>query len=488
MTRYRDRGRPCPRTGREFLDGLRDQRELWVNGELVRTPVDHPAFSGAAYALAGVLDLQHQFADNCLMPDPETGEPIAVSHMIPRSKDDLTRCHRALRRVAEYSVGLMGRTPDYMNVTYAGFAGRADEWAINGNDRGADNLVQYQKLLRRRDLSLTHTIVHTTTDAVKGSLPEGLDPVQLHKVAETEHGIIVRGSRILATLAPFADELAVYPGAPILSAADAHALSFCIPMQTPGLKFICRDSVAINGNRFDHPFSSQFDEQDAFVIFDDVEVPRERIFIDANLDVYNTVMKSTWWPNIMQQTMIRAHAKLDFARGLAVRMAEAINANTPFHQQMMGELAVLAEFARAAILAAEEGAYEYGNSMWVCDVRPLAALRASLPSWFPRVNEVLRLLGSHNMLTAPPVALFRNPVMRPLLDQYLPSHGIDAERRARIFRLAWDFAGTGLASRNEQYERSYLGSIGCNLQVAHTMIDRARPDEIVNRFLNKPIG
>src|SRR5262249_45036258 len=158
----------------------------------------------------------------------------------------------------------------------------------------ADNLVRYQKTLARDDLSLTHTIVHTTTNVAKGRTPDGLDPVQLHKVADTEHGILVRGSRILATLAPFADELAVYPGAPMPDASPAHALSFCIPMQTPGLTFICRDSVSTPRNLFDHPLSSRFDEQDAFVIFDDVEVPRDRVFIDGNLPVYNTVMKTTW--------------------------------------------------------------------------------------------------------------------------------------------------------------------------------------------------
>ena len=62
-----------------------------------------------------------QHADRCLMPDPETGEPINVSHMIPRSRDDLRKRHDCLAAIAEYSVGLMGRTPDYMNVTYAGF-------------------------------------------------------------------------------------------------------------------------------------------------------------------------------------------------------------------------------------------------------------------------------------------------------------------------------------------------------------------------------
>ena len=58
------------------------------------------------------------------MPDPETGESINISHMIPRSREDLEKRHRCLQRIAEFTVGLMGRTPDYMNVTYAGFAGR----------------------------------------------------------------------------------------------------------------------------------------------------------------------------------------------------------------------------------------------------------------------------------------------------------------------------------------------------------------------------
>ena len=91
----------------------------------------------------------------------------------------------------------------------------------------------------------------------------------------------MRGARILATLAPFADELAVYPACRCRAGADAYALAFSIPMATPGLKFLCRDSCSASANLFDHPLSSRFDEQDAFVIFDDVEVPRDRVFIDA---------------------------------------------------------------------------------------------------------------------------------------------------------------------------------------------------------------
>jgi 4-hydroxyphenylacetate 3-monooxygenase oxygenase component len=466
------------RTGAQFLSGLNDDRSIWVGGEKVSDVAGHPAFSGAAHALAEVFDLQHSAADVCLMPDPETGEPINISHIIPRSREDLVKRHNCLERISEFSVGLMGRTPDYMNVTFAGFAGRDDEWAVNGNDEGAANLVKYQKYLARNDISLTHTIIHTTVDKAKGDTPAGLDDVQLHKVEDTKNGIIVSGSRILATLAPFADEIAVYPGAP--------ALSFCIPMDTPGLKFMCRDSVSVNTNRFDHPLSSRFDEQDAFVIFDKVEVPRDRIFINANLAVYNSVMMTGWWPNIMHQTMIRAQTKLEFAYGLAVRMAEAINANAPQAQQMLGEIWCYAEFARSAIAAAEQGASEYGNGVWFPDVRPLAALRANVPIWFPRINEIFRLIGSHNFFTAVPAAQFADAELRPLLDRYLRgANGVTAEQRSRIFRLAWDFAGSALASRNEQYERFYLASSARNLANAHLHSERTRANRLVDRFLNE---
>jgi len=472
------------RTGKEFLAGLKSPREIWVGDDKVTDVASHPAFAGAAQTLAQVFDLQHQAREDCLMPDPETGEPINVSHMIPRSRADLERRHRCLRRISEFTVGLMGRTPDYMNVTYAGFAGRADEWAVGNNERGAANLVAYQKFLARKDISLTHTIVQPTVDKSLGDVPMPGNDVALHKVADTDHGIIVRGARILATLAPFADEIAVYPGMPLGDGADAYAVSFCIPMSTPGLKCICRDSCSTRPNLFDHPLSSRFDEQDAFVIFDDVEVPRERVFIDANRDAYNSVMTTGWYPNIMQQTMIRAQTKLEFAYGLAMRMAEIINDVSPATKQMLGEISCYAELTRAAVRAAEDQAYEWGNGVWFPNGAPLASLRAILPTWFPRVAEIITLIGSHNLLAAPTRAQLDDRNLRPLIDRFLRgARDVPAEDRARVFRLAWDFVGSALASRNELYERFYLASGARNYQLAHTLAPKDRAKRLVDGIL-----
>ena len=111
------------RTGAEFLDGLRKtRREIWVDGEKVADVTRHPKLRGGAESIAAIYDRQHDYAGECLYAAPPSGELTNVSHMIPRSKDELRRRHAGLVRLSEGSMGIMGRTPDYMNMKFAAFA------------------------------------------------------------------------------------------------------------------------------------------------------------------------------------------------------------------------------------------------------------------------------------------------------------------------------------------------------------------------------
>ena len=366
------------RTGEQFLDRLRKtSRVVWLGNDRVDDVTAHPELAGAARTLAGVFDRQHQYADECLIADPETAELVSISHMIPRSIEDLKRRNRGLIRISEATVGMMGRTPDYMNVKFACFAAQHGIWAgaDHGNEEGAQNLVRFQRRLTREDLSLTHTIIQPTIDKVTDPRIVG-NQVTLHKVGETSTGIVVRGARILATLAPFADEIAVYPGLPIPAEATEYALAFAIPVDTPGLIFLCRDSASAPGaHPFDRPLSSRFDEQDAFVIFDDVEVPRERVFIDGRVDIYNRIRETGIVENLTNQTTIRALTKLEFAYGLATRLAAAINDQSPATQEMLGELLSYVEVTRSAVLLCAEHGRHVGDGVWFPDPRPLVPLR-----------------------------------------------------------------------------------------------------------------
>ena len=87
----------------------------------------------------------------------------------------------------------------------------------------------------------------------------------------------------------------------------------------------------------------------------------------------------------------------------------------------------------------------------------------------------------------PTAAQFADPTLRPLIDKYIRGAGVfSAEDRARVFRLGWDFAGSALASRNEQYERFYLTSGARNRQAVHLRADRSAADRLVDRFLSEP--
>ena len=465
------------RTGAEYVRGLRgDGRGVWIGGERVQDVTAHSAFEGSLQGIAGFFDWQHRHAEDCIVADPASGRPTGISHLIPRSAEDLGRRHRGLERLARYSMGMLGRTPDYVNLTFAGFAGQPSLWSADGNEQGAENLAAFQRHLAANDLALTHTIIHPTVDGRIAPYDGINGEVALKKVGETGAGIVVRGSRILATLGPFADEIAVYPGQPIPKDRPDVALVFSIPLATPGLKIICRDHYGVDADAFDKPFSSRFDEQDAFVVFDDVEIPRDRVFLDGDPATYNAVMARGWTGNVMQQTCIRAMVKLEFAYELCCRMAEALGTNRrPDVTQMLGEIWSYAALTRAAIRAAEADAHDFGDGAWFCAEDPFRALRPTLPGWMPRVNEIIKLIGSHNLLATPSKAGLAHPDLRPWLDRYLPgAGGGDPEERSRLFRTAWDFVGSSLGARTELYERYYLASAARTYTLAHIAAQKDR--------------
>ena len=202
------------RTGEQFLKGLRGPREVWVDGERISDVVDHPKLRGAAHALAEVFDLHHQHPD--ILPDAGSRDRRA-DHRQPHDPA-LARGPFAPRQGAAPRRRVFGR-PD-------GPHARLHERHLRRLRRqsrrvGATTATRpapsawspTRSSCAASDISLTHTIVQPTVDKTMGDAPQAGNPDALRKVADTEHGIVVRGARILATLAPFADEIAVYPGA-----------------------------------------------------------------------------------------------------------------------------------------------------------------------------------------------------------------------------------------------------------------------------------
>ncbi len=473
------------RNGSEYLAGLNDERQVWLGKTQVKV-TEEPVFQGSLKGMAGYFDWQNRFADDCVVANDATGEIANASLIVPRNAEDLEARHKAFDRLARYSYGMLGRTPDYVNVTLAGFVARDDGFVVDGDRRWADNLRAFHKEVAANDLSLTHTIINPTIDKGAGDF-EGVNAgLALRVVRRTPTSIIVRGAKVLATLGPFADELFVYPAHPIPpNTPKEYAISFSVPVGTKGVHTICRDHTGVDASVKDNPFSSRFDEQDAFIIFDDVEVPLDRVFIDGDIKAYNDTPRNGWFSNVLQQTSIRAAVKLEFAFDLCRRIAQITNTEKrPDVAAMLGEIKTYANLTRAAIRAAEADAYDHGNGAFFLNQAPVRAIKNLMPTWMIRVNDIITSMGSHNLLCTPSAELFDNDQLGTLLDTYLVGANDTCPReRSRIMRMAWDFAGSALGKRVELYERFYLSSQPRNFQLEHTFARVERQEDMVSDLL-----
>jgi 4-hydroxyphenylacetate 3-monooxygenase len=316
------------RTGEEYLEGLHDTREIWLGGERVVDVTTHPLLANMARSVAEYYDFQHRPEHREAMTyRTEAGDIANLSFLAPRSLADLRRRNDAMRRWAEVHCGFMGRSPDYMNICVMALGTNAAYFAQD-ETRFGQNVQRYYERCRTQDLCLTHTLVPIQTG--RATPPRQQPPhVHLSVVEETTDGVIVKGARMLATLAPFSDELVNF-AQPLLTHADEaiYALAFAIPVATPGLRFICRDSFDRQGSRFDRPVSSRFDEMDAIAVFDNVLIPWDRLFIYRNIDLHNRIGPATkFLSHIAVHVAVKDAVKSHFFAGLAHLLAQSIGVN-----------------------------------------------------------------------------------------------------------------------------------------------------------------
>lgn len=448
------------RTGRQFLESLGDDRQIWLEGERVRDVVSHPRLGPAAHTLAELYDLQHraELSEQLTFRSPATGDRIGLTFVEPASESDLVRRRVAVKTWMDWCGGMMGRTPDFMNIHITGF-GSAHEYFARGGAQFGRNIRAYYEFLREEDLCLTHTLLSPTVDKSKPlqSQPSG---VAAMIVKETDAGVIVNGARSVATLAPFANEIAVFPSTYLQNSEEArpYAFAFCIPVATAGLRFICRPSLTETaGPPGDHPFSSRMDEMDCVAIFDHVLVPWERMFVARDIALVNGLFVGTGCMNqIMHQFAIKNLAKAEFLLGVALNMCDAVNSRAENVQNLLAEMINTVELLRAAIRAAEADHVPGPGGTVLPAGQPLWTVRLLFPQLYPRLVEIVQMLGSSNLVMMPSLAEFGGDRADDVA-LYCQGVGISAEQRVRLFRLAWDVSCSSFAGRQTLYERFFSG-------------------------------
>ena len=477
------------RTGEQFLEGLRDGREVWLEGERVEDVTAHPKLTRMAHTLAGIYDLQHspELHDRMTFNSPTSGEPVALSYLVPETHDDLLRRRGALEIVAEPCHGMLGRAPDYVNIQLTASRQLASLYGEK-EPRYADNLRAYHEYVREEDLCLTHAFGHPQVNRSVG-LSDLPDPYVAVGVVDTcAEGMVVRGAKNLATLAPFSDEIfaPMYrPLRPDVEEDRKFCLGFAVPSNIKGLKYICRPSHDYGLPLGDHPLSGQFDEMDSLAVFDDVVVPWERVFLYDDVELGNrTVVQVALWRHYMQQVAVKNIAKLEFILGIVRGITEGIGIGVFGHvQEKTAEVIDTIETCRAYMRAAEAdaGPLEGAEGIWPAP-EPWIAMRNWYPDAYARVVAIVQQLAASGLMLTPTEADMSGPLADDIA-KYYQGTNLAAPERVRLFKLAWDLIGTQFGSRQTLYERFFNGDVVQLRMRRYAQYDYTRAEESVRRFM-----
>jgi 4-hydroxyphenylacetate 3-monooxygenase len=483
------------RTGRDYLQRLDASRpDVIVGGERVSGGISsHPAFRNVTASYARLYDMQHDPAlrDVLTYASPTTGDRVGASFLVPKTAADLEWRRDAMTTWARFSGGMLGRTGDYLNSALMALS-QAQEWFAQADPAFAANIAAYYELVREQDLLLTHTLIPPQVNRSVSGSQQGGGALMARIVGQDASGITVRGARMLATIGPIADELLVFPSTVLRATADdaPYAFAFAIPCDTPGLRFICRQSLdhtpeTGRGHR-DAPLSSRFEEMDAVVVFDDVHVPPERIFMLGHPELCNAFYSATGAVvHMTHQVVCRTTAKTEFFLGLVSLLTEAIGIEQFGHvQQDIAEIVIALETARAMMRAAEADAAvnEYGvlTPAWA----PLNACRNWYPQAYQRYPAIVRKLGASGLMALPTEADLTGDAAADI-GLYLQAKNLSATERIRLFRLAWDAALSDFAGRQALYEYYFFGDPVRMAEALVRSYDREAYKERVRQFLGR---
>ncbi len=448
-------------TGNDYLNRLRDGREVWLEGSRVADVTAHPKLKRGATSMASLLDRQHDKTLSVQLSYSEANseERYAMSFLQPKSMADVVQRGAAFYDWAKWSNGMMGRTPDYLNCSFMAFDGAAEYFA-ECRSQFADNVRDYYSLIRKHDLVLTHTLINPQVNRHLTAQGLASPEVALRVVKERDDGLIVSGARLLATLGPLSDEIAVFPSTVLRAAPDMkpYALAFALPNDTKGMKYICRDSYDRGKSLFDAPLSGRFEEMDCIVIFDEVLVPWERVFLYDSPHLCNRAYAETnAVVHMMHQVVCKNLAKAEFIVGLLCAMTRVSERDKDMIVQgQIAEAMWIAETMRAFVYSAENQAEEDQWGIHVPLRRPLDTARNLFPKLYPRLIELVQLLGSSSLMATPCEADLENELKLDI-EQYLQLAHLDSRGRIALFRLAHDVAVSGFGGRQALYERFFFG-------------------------------
>jgi|TARA_R110002096_G_scaffold426421_1_gene636182 4-hydroxyphenylacetate 3-monooxygenase len=467
------------KNGAQFLESLRDDRVIFYKGERVKDVTTHPVFSKMAHKIAETYDKQHDadYQGRMSFVD-EDGVRCSNSYLAPDTTEKLEARRSNTEVWVKDAMGMLGRLPDFVASMTVGIYDIRHELAELNPDLG-NNAENYLKYARQNDLCLSHGLHDPCMDK---SLRPAEDPDRCVRVVkERDDGIIVRGARF-NTFGLFSNEIMICPTYGFKEEEKEFAIWFTVPCDAPGLSQIAREGYG-GRNPLDHPASAVYDEVDSLIVFDDVFIPWERVFLYREPLKANQLFRSRvmHWASFAggSLTILRMQVLCAIAEMLA-KTSGVIK--RPEVVAKLGEMctftgAINSSFELATIKAVKTPAGNYKPA--------LSPERRSLTTMVSeRFIELVEHIGTSSLIFLPTAEDWDNPEIKEYLDVYMRGKDSSPLDRHKLCKFAWDLTGDGFGSRQQMYERLHSGDPNVMVANAWRNTDLSHARKLISEFLN----
>lgn len=435
------------RTPEQYVASLRDDRVVYCQGERVKDVTKHPILK---------ITMNWMSMDYIMQNDPryrdlvtvknEEDERISFVFQAHKSEEDLLRLREIVQLWARVC---FGKPPGAKFTGKDGLSAvtvvspRVDkEFGTNYTEQ----VESYRKYLQKTDTTLELCMTDVKGDrSLRPSQQKPHKDYYVRIVEERKGGIVVRGAKTHISMAPLSNEILVLPCRAMREADKDYAVCFGIQANAKGITLISAEpDIKEPGNFFDYPLSASVYINDATVIFEDVFIPNERVFLKGEWPFAGQIAHMFGNFHRLSAETYKA-VELELLTGAAALIAEFNGIDKVPH--VKDKLSWLVQYAEATEIigrAACEHAVSEPDSGLVYP-NPMYANIAKLffAGHWHQATKYLQDIAGGIVATAPSAKDYFNPELQGMIEKYLGGReGVPTEHRLRLAKLIRDLTSS----------------------------------------------
>lgn len=419
----------------QYRNSLQDGRVVYLCGKKVEDVTKDPILkvcvdtSAIDYEMAEMSE----FKDLATIKNPETGELMSRLYYEPKNAEDLLKRHEMM--VESTRLAYAFTTPFTHDIAADVMNAINITTNIIGNKEYIERANNYRKYLQKHDYAVASAI----TDVKGNRTLRPSDPNQTHPdyyvrvVKKDAKGITVRGAKVHISAAPYFNEMFVINSRNMSKEDKDYALAFAIPLNTKGIVQICHP-LDVGTSPLDFP-GPRTNHTDSLVIFNDVFVPWERVFMCGEWEHSQTLVYN--FARFHRHTAISYRIPMsELQLGVAQAMAEYNGTEkVPHIKERLVELTMYVKTLKALARAACTE-YEVYGGVAVPNPAITNTAKYNMADNYHNCVKAVQDIAGGLLATAPTYPDFMNPEVAHYIDKYLGGRkGVSAENRLRMMQL-----------------------------------------------------